>query len=152
MNPGLTFQRFRAVLLTLVVLSAAGCKVHPAELVGGYGGPNPQRVPIVEEVVVVRALFRGPGGGVSSMYGDRVRYIETEPHNVNRVVQIEPRELQSTVEALNLKVGDRIRISTRFVGYTDGPGSQYIPDWPYDKYFEYPIGHHFLTAVARATQ
>jgi hypothetical protein len=54
------------------------------------------------------------------------------------------------VTPMQLAAGDRIRITTRFLSYREsGELGQYVADWPFDRYDEYPIGFHTLTSVER---
>ena len=83
---------------------------------------------------------------------DRVRLLETRPHDSNRVVEIIPGDAQSEVSRLGLEVGDTITISTHYLSDREaGQLGEYVPDWPFDRYGEYPIGLHALTAVERVS-
>lgn len=75
-----------------------------------------------------------------------------DPHNINRVVDVLPGEIEAALNALDLKVGGRVRISTQFfvMGEASGPHDN-IPNWPYGKYLDYPIGVHLLTAIERVS-
>ena len=80
---------------------------------------------------------------------DRERY-RASPHDINRIVELTSRRIQPEVLAMGLETGDRVRISTRFASFREAGGlSRYFHDWPYDRYWEYPIGQHDITSVER---
>ena len=134
-------------------LSIAGCESALLTLIGAYPGPNPDQADITAERVIVRFVSRPVEGGTQYYYVDRVRLLESEPHDINRVVEVIPGEVQPRVRELGLQVGDTIRISTRYVSNREaGDLGKYVPNWPFDKYGEYPIGFHTLTAVERVSR
>ena len=141
---------FRAAFVAFAVAAAPGCDSVLASLSGTYRGPAPSREDLAGETVVIRKVDAQPGTGIQFFLVDRERYLASAPHDINRVVEVMSRDIQPTVTAMQLKIGDRVRISTRFVSFREAGGlSQYFSDWPYDKYWEYPIGFHNLTSVER---
>lgn len=142
----------RRAMLVLLVLVPVACSSILDSLLGIYQGPMPDQADIVNEVVIVRIVSTQPSTGIQNFYLDRVRFLEAnDPHNVNRVVEATARDVQGRVDELGLRVGDRIRISTRFFGTMRTAGLHQVPNWPGHDYFEYPIGFHFLTAVERVS-
>lgn len=139
-----------AALILASSLSAAGCESAALTLLGVYDGPSPEQADISAERVIVRFASRPAAGGTQYFYVDRVRLLETRPHDINRVVEVIPGDAQSEVSGLALEVGDTIAISTRYLSDREaGELGKYVPDWPFDRYGEYPIGLHALTAVER---
>ncbi|HST63177.1 MAG TPA: hypothetical protein VLK84_30990 [Longimicrobium sp.] len=57
---------------------------------------------------------------------------------------------RNQVAALNPQPGDRVILSTTFGSITKQVGSLATPDWPGPNRYEYPIGFHYITAIARA--
>jgi hypothetical protein len=145
---------FRGLVLTAALLASVAtgaCDSVFAVLTGVYRGPRPAHENIESEVVVVRSLNRQPSG-VARLVLDRVRYVDGgDPHNVNRVVQGLTTHVQPAFDALNIQAGDRLVVSTTFVQVSEAGGLSEVPNWPGHDYAEYPIGLHYLTAVARAT-
>ena len=146
-------QLVGAVLVIVPVLSTAACESAALTLLGAYDGPSPDRTDIVAETVIVRTARRQVETGIEFFLVDRVLLLEAKPHNINRIVEVMSRDIQMEVSELGLQVGDTIRISTRYVSNREvgGLGKQ-VPDWPYDKWDEYPIGFHTLTSVERVTR
>ena len=139
-----------AVLLLVAALPAASCGPILDYVAMTYTGPPPQKVDLVAETVIVRRISADDSGRIRRMYVDRERYLKSDPHSIDRVVKVLPHEVPDAVSALNLQAGDRIQISTRFQGYTEaGDLARFVPDWPYDKYDEYLLGEHVLTAVEK---
>lgn len=139
----------RSVLFVPALL--AGCLF--GDLLVEYHGPMPEKTGLDDEVVVVREVqvstaHPGEPGG---FYADRVRYVLSgRPHDINRIVNVTAGSLQPQFAGLNPAVGDTLRISTvydrTYWAGVHGP----VPDWPYGKYEEYPVGFHTLTAIRRA--
>ena len=139
-----------ALLLCAAALPAAGCEPILNYVTKSYTGAPPQKVDLVAETVIVRRISADDSGRIRRMYVDRERYLKSDPHSIDRVVKVLPHEVPDAVSALNLQAGDRIQISTRFQGYTEaGDLARFVPDWPYDKYDEYLLGEHVLTAVEK---
>jgi hypothetical protein len=139
-----------AVLLIAPVLWAGACESAALKLVGAYDGPLPDRIDIMAETVVVRTARQQAESGIEFFLVDRVQMFKSKPHNINRVVEVMSRDIQPAVRQLGLQVGDTIRISTRYVADREaGDLGRHVPDWPFDKYGEYPIGFHTLTEVER---
>ncbi|HEX7241817.1 MAG TPA: hypothetical protein VF263_16165 [Longimicrobiaceae bacterium] len=144
-------RSIRSACLGVLVL-LAGCDTLFGSLTGAYRGPRPSETDIAGETVVVRTVDTQPATGIRFYHVDRVRFLDAgDPHHVDRVVEVHSRDVQPAVERLALKVGDRVRISTRYVEtrLVGGLGDR-VPDWPGHGYDEYPIGFHALTSVERA--
>jgi hypothetical protein len=137
------------LLVGLVVLTTAGCKDAVGFFLGTYTGPEPARTDIIDEQVIVRKIFMSGLGNISELLVDRVRLLEKDRHNINRLVILNPRELLPVVEQLRVQVGDTLKVSTRFRHFAEAGGESGAPDWPYEKYFDYPMGSHLLTRVER---
>lgn len=105
----------RAMLTGVALLLTSGCDGIVGSLTRAYPGPAPSQDHITEETVIVRTVRAEPGTGILFFYVDRVRYLETDPYNINRVVEVTSRDIHPAVEPLGLKVGDRIQISTQFL-------------------------------------
>ncbi len=139
-------RSLRRMSALVTVLALAGC----GDLLGKYGAPPPATVGLADEEVIVRIVYNTPEGAVSTFYVDRVGLLTSQPHSIDRVVAVRPAELASTVEALRPKVGDRLRVTTRYLHpQVEGQLAAQIPDWPFDRYFEYHIGLHALEKVER---
>jgi hypothetical protein len=147
----MTLKRtLRTAFAVLAVTLAPGCDGAVGSLLPTYDGPDPERRDISGETVVIRKIDAQPGTGIQFFLVDRERYTTSAPHDINRVVEVMSRDIQPAVSQMQLKVGERVRISTRFISFREAGGlSQYFSDWPYDKYWEYPIGLHTLTSVER---
>lgn len=133
-------------------LLAAGCDALGGLILGeAYRGPRPAAEGITGEVAVVRLVEVVPSGQTVLLL-DRVRYMQAgDPHNVNRVVRaVSGEAMREPVAALHLGAGDQVVISTQFQGVVKVVGSMTVPDWPGHSAYEYPIGFHSLTAIARA--
>lgn len=142
-------RMLQAMLVAMGVL-LTGCDGILGSLTRTYPGPAPSRDDITAETVIVRTVSAQPGTGILFFYVDRVRFLESDPHNINRVVEVTSRDIHPAVTALALKVGDRVRISTRFLSHREaGALGNHIPNWPFDRYDEYPLGLHALSAVER---
>lgn len=139
-----------AALVAGVGLLAAGCSGIMDSVSGRYRGPQPLSEGLSGEVVVIRRATALPAG--SAFIVDRVRFVEAgDPHNINRVVEVVTTEAtRNQVGGLNLRAGDRVVLSTAFQAITTQVGSLGIPDWPGPGRYEYPIGFHHITSVARA--
>ena len=109
-----------AVLLLVAALPAASCGPILDYVAMTYTGPPPQKVNLVAETVIIRRIFADASGRIQRMMVDRERYLASEPHSIDRVVKVLPHEVLDAVSALNLQVGDRIQISTRFPGLHGG--------------------------------
>lgn len=143
-------QVIRALFASVALMLAHGCGSIADSLSGTYTGPAPSRDDITAEIAIIRTVDAQPGTGIQSFYMDRERFLTTAPHDINRVVLVTARDVQPTATQLNLKIGDRVRISTKFISYSEaGDLSRYVPDWPYDRYNEYPLGFHALTFIER---
>ncbi|HEX8320250.1 hypothetical protein [Longimicrobium sp.] len=144
---------FRGLVLTATLLASVAtgaCDSVFAVLTGVYRGPRPAHENIESEVVIVRSINRQPSG-VALLILDRVRYSENgDPHDVNRVVEALTTQVQSAFDALNVRVGDRLVVSTSFIQVGETGDLREVPNWPGHDYPEYPIGVHYLTAVAKA--
>ncbi|HEX8359005.1 MAG TPA: hypothetical protein VF613_02730 [Longimicrobium sp.] len=146
-------RRLGLLAASLCLLSAAACESAALTLIGAYPGPNPDRTDIVAETVIVRTAREQAETGIEFFLFDRVRVLKTKPHDINRIVEVMSRDIQAEVSRLDLQVGDTILISTRYVADREaGELGEYVPDWPFDKYGEYPIGFHTLTAVERVSR
>lgn len=130
------------LLLAIVVAAISGCDF--LNVTGEYRGPSPERIGLLAEEVIVRRIESNG----ERLIVDRVRYT-SDPHNVNRVVSVNPVTLKSQTDALNLRAGDHLVISTEFVQIGEIVDLPEIPNWPGHSYVEFPIGLHKLTAVAR---
>ncbi|HYW08040.1 MAG TPA: hypothetical protein VE913_13850 [Longimicrobium sp.] len=138
--------------LVLSALVGAACSGLGA-ILPHYTGPQPAKVPISDERVVVRGtIARGSAlTEVGGFYADRIRFVEAgQSHDVNRVLHVSAGDLFPHLNALGIRVGDTLRISTRYdTTYYHGTPTGSVPDWPGHDAIEYPIGFHTLTAVAR---
>jgi hypothetical protein len=141
--------RYCVLLASLVVLTTAGCRDAVGFLLGIYTGPEPARTDIIDEQVIVRKIFISDLGSISGFLVDRIRFLQKDRHNINRLVILNPRELLPLVEQLRLQVGDTLKVSTSFRHFAEAGGESGAPDWPYEKYVEYPMGSHLLTKVER---
>ena len=127
----------------------AGCAAGACDL--PTIAPDPSRADIAGEEVIVRIVYADAEGKIYSLIADRTRFLPTQPHSIDRVVQVRPAERAGEVEALRPVVGDRLRISTRFLHLEEAGGlSPSVPDWPYDSSLKYRVAVHALTAVERA--
>jgi hypothetical protein len=73
------------------------------------------------------------------------------PHDVDRVVRaVSGDSLRDHAAASMLARGDRVVISTRYGGVVTVVTNDKVPDWPGHKAYEYPIGLHAITVIARA--
>lgn len=145
-------RRVRHAVFIVGVLAVAGCDSLFGLFFDVYTGPPPEQVNIVGETVIVRSARRQPGTGLHLFHLDRVHLLESDPHDIDRIIDAHSLDVQSRVDSLNLKVGDRVRISTRYIGDSAVQGlGKYIPDWPDARYGEYTIGQHALTSVERLT-
>ncbi|HYW08038.1 MAG TPA: hypothetical protein VE913_13840 [Longimicrobium sp.] len=138
--------------LVLSALLGAACSGLGA-ILPHYTGPRPAQDPIsAERVVVRRTIPRVGSPEVGGFYADRLRFVDAgQPHDVNRVVNVDAGDLLPQLSALGIQVGDTLRISTRYFGtYTEGLPRGTVPGWPGHDSIEYPMGYHTLTAVARA--
>jgi hypothetical protein len=144
-------MRSRSILLatlTLTALAAAGCGDILGWLSGAYDGPRPNREPLSSETVILRSA---PVRADDWLILDRVRYLEGgDPHDVNRVIYAITADMREQLAALNPQTGDRLIVSTRFVEIHDTGDLRQVPDWPGHDYYEYPVGLHALTSIARA--
>lgn len=140
-----------SVLLGGMVLALGGCDDMILRMSRGYTGPQPATEPLSEERAVVHRV-RTQHQGQIALTVERVRFaVAGDPHNVNRVVETATTtETQEAVTALDLQSGDTVRISTEYIGVTEGAGSMGVPNWPGHQAMEYPIGLHLLTEIARA--
>jgi hypothetical protein len=134
--------RRAAFLVGVLAVAISGCDL--AEITGGYSGPLPEKVGLVAEEVIVRRI-ESEG---EHLIVDRVRFA-TDPHNVNRVISVNTSALKGQTDALNLKVGDHVVVSTEFVQIGEIVDFPEVPNWPGHNAIEFPIGSHRLTAVAR---
>jgi hypothetical protein len=137
------------LLAGLFAFTNAGCSGIAGLLPGLYTGPPPARTDIVDEQVIVRKIFMSGLGNISELLVDRIRFLEKDRHNINRLVIVSPRDLLSDFEQLRVQVGDTLKVSTRFQHFAEAGGESGAPDWPYEKYFDYPMGSHLLTRVER---
>lgn len=139
-------------LIGVCVLPVSGCDSIGDLILGErYRGPRPAEEAIFNEVAIVRGVTVTESGQTALLL-DRVRFTDAgEPHNVNRVVRVlSGASKRDEVAALNLDRGDRVVVSTEFQGVTNAIGSMSVPDWPGHGAYEYPIGIHAVTAIARA--
>lgn len=143
--------RSRATLmaaLALAGLASAGCGDILGWLSGAYQGPRPNQESLNAETVILRTA---PTRVDDQLLLDRVRYLEGgNPHDVNRLIYAITPDVRAQLSALNLRAGDRLVVSTRFVQITETGDLGQVPDWPGHEYAEYPIALHALTAIARA--
>jgi len=134
------------VFCLLTVASLTAC-VDPLR---EYDGPYPTQSDIVDEVAVVRDTTVGPDNGILAVVADRVRFTTSgDPHNVDRIVELNARDVNAAAMALRLAPGDTIRFSSRYQ-YTYLNGFVVpIPDWPGPRGVPYPVAYHLLTAISR---
>lgn len=135
--------------LALCVLALSGCGDVLDRLTGAYRGPLPDREGLSGETVIVRSISAGTSS--HRLVLDRVRYLDSgDPHDVNRVILAFSMDLYTQVQAMNLRPGDRLVVSTTFFQMGETGDLSEVPDWPGHDYVEFPIGAHQVTAVARA--
>jgi hypothetical protein len=141
-----------AVLFVLGVIGLQGCDGIIGYVTATYTGPKPASEPLRGEIVTIRTLYTRSDGRIYTFHADRVRFVDAkDPHNINRIVDVKPGDAEAALKALQPKVGDRLRISTQFQGIGEASGLEdKVPDWPYGRYIDYPIGVHLLTSVERA--
>lgn len=142
----------RLIIVAACALPVAGCNAMGDLVLGErYRGPQPATEDISAEVAIVRLVEVVPSGQTVLLI-DRVRYTDAgDPHNVNRVVRVlSGSAMRDAVAALELDRGDRVVISTQYQGVTNVIGSMSVPVWPGHTAYEYPIGIHAITAIARA--
>lgn len=141
--------RLMVLVIALGVLSTA-CDAIMAEITGAYRGPPPAREGISGEEVVIRRATAVDSGWVFII--DRTRYVEAgDPYNINRMVKaVTTSATRDQAGALGPRPGDRMIVSTTFGSITKEVGSLSAPDWPGPGRYEYPIGFHSITAIARA--
>jgi hypothetical protein len=139
-----------AALIASAGVLAGGCSGIVDSISGRYRGPQPLSQGLSGETVVIRRVTVLPAG--SAFIVDRVRFVEAgDPHDINRVVEVVTTEAtRNQVSGLNLRAGDRVILSTEFQSITTQVGALGIPDWPGPGRYEYPIGFHSITSVARA--
>jgi hypothetical protein len=147
MRPGKVIRTCCALLAVAALLTIFGCRNGVGVLLGAYTGPLPDRADIGGEVVILRRIYTSDQGGISALRVDRTRFLDQNRRNINRLVMVYPRDLLSAVEQLRLQVGDTLKISTRFESIVEASGESGAPDWPYEKYFDYPMGSHVLIKV-----
>ena len=138
-------------LVATCALPMAGCDTIADFMFGeNYEGPPPAQEDISNEMAIVRSTYV-PESGRTSLLIDRVRYVDAgDPHNVNRAVQVSSGDaMLEAVAALNLAVGDSVLISTRYQGIVRVVNIQSVPNWPGHKAYEYSIGFHVVTEIAR---
>ncbi|HEX6368169.1 MAG TPA: hypothetical protein VF006_04515 [Longimicrobium sp.] len=151
MNRGFSLPA-RLALLLACALPVGGCNAIGDLILGErYDGPQPAAEGINNEVAVVRLVEVVPSGQTVLLI-DRTRFVAAgDPHNVNRVARVASgEEMRQEVAALNLARGDQVVISTDYQGTVNVIGSNSVPDWPGHTAYEYPIGFHAITAIARA--
>jgi hypothetical protein len=140
---------YMVLVIAMGVLSTA-CDAIMAEITGAYRGLPPAREGISGEEIVIRRATAVDSGWVFII--DRTRYVEAgDPYNINRIVKVVTTgATRDQAASLGLQRGDRVVVSTAFGSITKQVGSLSIPDWPGPGRYEYPIGFHSLTAIARA--
>lgn len=136
------------LLLVACSVALAGCD-FVGRISGAYRGPSPAQEGITNEVVIIRSIQTGPQA--IRFLADRVRYVEDgDPHDVNRVVRAGTSlDNWEEVRDMNVAVGERVTISTRFAYIGDASDLDEVPDWPGHDFREYPIGVHVLTGISR---
>jgi hypothetical protein len=146
-------KKLLVAAVLVLTASTAGCESTAAFFLNAYTGPGPDRTDLNAETVIVRQVTTFDDIKAQNFYVDRVRYLEDAPNNINRVVQVTSREIAGPVRAMNLAVGERIRISTRYETNREAGGlGAFIPNWSFDRYAEYPVGFHALLSVERVAQ
>lgn len=143
---------FRALVLGAAALgsvSTSACDSILSALTNTYRGPQPATENLLSEVVIVRSVYQEPSG-VTRLILDRARYSEGgDPHDVNRVIEGVTTQVRPEFDALNVEAGDRLVVSTSFIRVGEAAELSEVPNWPGHGYVEYPIGVHYLTAVAK---
>lgn len=136
----------RGVALGCLVWSVAGCE----GILSPYDGPRPAKDDIRGETAIVRYADTASAGNLSFIV-DRTRFVDSgDPHDVNRVVKVFTDDSTvAQVRELELRPGDRVRISTRYARETETADLTEVPNWPGHGHYEYPIGLHRFTAVER---
>ena len=145
----------RVFVLLLAATLATGCDLID-RLAGEYSGPMPKKVDVVDEAVIVRQFARDPAGTPEAgrlrrMHLDRVAYIDAgDFSDVNRVIAGETGDLTALVESLNLAIGDTVIITGKYQGvYHGGAATGVVPNWPGDRYIDYPVAVHRLLEITR---
>lgn len=140
------------VLAFALLVASTGCD-FTTRLVGGYVGPQPNQESLVEEVATVARTGVQYQGQILIIL-DRARYVAAgDLHNVNRVIQAwTTAENQDAVAALNLRGGERVRVTTQYVEVDETAGSNNVPNWPGHDAVEYPIGSHRIISIERVAE
>ena len=141
--------RRRGMFAMVLLAASTGCD-FTTRLVGGYVGPQPAQESLEAEVATV-ASARVQYQGQLVFYLDRSRYVDAgKPHDVNRVVKAwTTPENQEAVAGLDLRPGERVRVTTQYVEVDEAAGSHNVPNWPGHGAVEYPIGSHRIIAIER---
>jgi hypothetical protein len=131
----------------LFVLTA--CKADLIHRFEVYTGPTPDSVALVDERVIVRTVWSGDSYLIFMV--ERVRFAEAgDWHNVDRVVKLEtPADTRAAIAQMGLRKGDRLRISTTYLGTASAGQSLGVPNWPGHNAWHYPVGRHLLESVAQ---
>ncbi|HEX8320510.1 hypothetical protein [Longimicrobium sp.] len=147
----------RVFVLLLATTLASGCELID-RLAGEYDGKRPAKENVVSEAVIIRSFQRDPAGTAEAgrlrrIYLDRVRYLDARAfHDVNRIILGETGDLTAFIESLNLAVGDTVVVSTDYQGvYHGGAATGVVPNWPGDRYIDYPVAVHRLVEIRRKT-
>ena len=145
----------RMFALSAAVLVLAGCDLID-QLAGEYGGKLPMKDDVVSEAVIIRSFQRDPAGTAEAgrlrrIYLVRVRYLNAGAfHDVNRVVLGETADLTAQIESMNFVVGDTVLVSTDYQGVFHGGAARgVVPNWPGDRYIDYPVAVHRLLEITR---
>lgn len=147
----------RMLALCLAIPGLAGCELID-RLAGEYDGKMPAKADVVSEAVIIRSFQRDPAGTAEAgrlrrIYLDRVRYLDARDfHDVNRIILGETGDFTAHIESLNLGVGDTVVVSADYQGvYHGGAATGVVPNWPGDRYIDYPVAVHRLTEIRRKT-
>lgn len=115
------------LIVVLAGIGAAGCDLL-GSVTGTYTGPLPSRDDLVLETVIVREVRPAPEGG-SRLILDRVRYLDRDRSNVNRVIEAYTAQVEPAFTRLDVRTGDRLVVSSRYSSRTETGELSSVPDW-----------------------
>ena len=142
----------RALALLLVAGGLAACDPVLDSIFDPYEGPDPSRQPLTDERVILRATEMVIDGVPQHYYLDRLQFLERgDSANIDRIVIGVPGSLQARIDSLELKRGDTLVVSTKFLGIGYSRGLEaFIPNWADNRYKEdYPVAVHAFTAIEK---
>jgi hypothetical protein len=142
----------RALALLLVAGGLAACDPVLDSIFDPYEGPDPSSQPLTNERVIMRATEMVIDGVPQHYYLDRLQFLErADSSNIDRIVIGMPGGLQARIDSLEIRRGDTLVVSTRFLGIGYSRGLEaLIPNWAANRYKEdYPVAVHTLIAIQK---